>query len=86
MLGQNERISDSYNYTRRPGYAGPIWMIFKASADALMIFSVFQKNRVFWYSWSTRKPHFPIDLRPLVKGRIANFCIFLDIFELLRFG
>ena len=25
-----------------------------------MIFSVFQKNRVFGYSWSTRKPRFPI--------------------------
>ena len=46
-------------------------------------FSVFQKNWVFGYSWSTRKPRFPMDLRPLFKGRIANFGIFLDIFEFL---
>ena len=51
-----------------------------------MIFSVFQKNLVFGYSWSTRKPWFPMDKRPLVKGRIANFCISLDVFEFLRFG
>ena len=49
-------------------------------------FSVFQKNWVFGYSWSTRKPRFPMDQRPLVKGCIANFVIFLDIFEFLRFG
>ena len=26
-------------------------------------------------------PRFPMDLRPLVKGRIANFGIFLYVFE-----
>ena len=26
-----------------------------------MIFSLFKKNRVFGYSWSTRKPRFPMD-------------------------
>ena len=31
------------------------------------------------------KPRFPMEKRPLVKGRIANFGIFLDIFEFLRF-
>ena len=51
-----------------------------------MIFSVFQKNWAFGYSWSTRKPRFPMDKRPLVEGRIANFGIFLDVFEFLHFG
>ena len=51
-----------------------------------MIFRVFQKNMVFGYSWSTRKPRFPMDYRPLVEGSIANFGIFLDVFEFLRFG
>ena len=51
-----------------------------------MIFSVFQKNRVFGYSWSNRKPRFPMDYRPLGKGHIANFGIFLDVFEFLRVG
>ena len=32
------------------------------------------------------KPRFPMDERPLVKGRIANFGISLDVFEFLRFG
>ena len=32
------------------------------------------------------KPRFPMDLRPLVKGRIANFGIFLEIFEFFCFG
>ena len=32
------------------------------------------------------KPRFQMDLRPLVKGRIANFGISLDVFEFLRFG
>ena len=50
-----------------------------------MIFSVFQKNCVFWYSWSTRKQRFPMDKRPLVEGRITIFGIFLDVFEFLRF-
>ena len=27
-----------------------------------------------------------MDYRPLVEGRIANFSIFLDVFEFLRFG
>ena len=48
-------------------------------------FSFFKKSRIFGYSWSTRKPRFPMDQRPLVKGCIANFDIFLDIFEFLRF-
>ena len=48
--------------------------------------SVFQKNWVLGYSWSTQKPRFPMDKRPLVKGRITNFSIFLDVFEFLRFG
>jgi hypothetical protein len=39
----------------------------------------------FGYSWSTWKPRFLMDLRPLVKGRIANIGIFLDVFEILRF-
>ena len=38
----------------------------------------FLKNQVFGYSWSTRKPRFPMDKRPLVEGRVTNFCIFLD--------
>ena len=45
-----------------------------------MIFSVFQKNQGLGYSWSTRKPRFP------VEGHIANFGIFLEVFEFLRFG
>ena len=32
------------------------------------------------------KPRFQMDYRPLVEGCIANFGIFLDIFEFLRFG
>ena len=51
-----------------------------------MIFSVFQKYWVFGYFWSTRKPRLPMDKRPLVEGRIANFGIFLDVFEFLCFG
>ena len=54
-----------------------------------MIFSVFQKNRDLGYSWSNKtwwKPCFPMDKRPLVEGRIANFGIFLDVFHFLRFG
>ena len=31
------------------------------------------------------KPRFQMDKRPLVKGRIANFGIFRDVFEFLRF-
>ena len=38
------------------------------------------------FAYKTRwKPRFPMDLRPLVEGRIANFGIFLDFVELLRF-
>ena len=52
--------------------------------------SIFQKkNRVLGYSWSNKtwwKPHFPIDQRPLVEGCIANFGIFLEVFEFLHFG
>ena len=36
--------------------------------------------KTFW------KPRFPMDLRPLVEGRIANFGISLDVFEFLCFG
>ena len=50
-----------------------------------MIFSVFQKILFFGYSWSTRKPRLPMDLRPLVEELIANFGIFLDVVEFLRF-
>ena len=32
------------------------------------------------------KPCFPMDQRPLVQGRIANFGISLDVFEFLHFG
>ena len=32
------------------------------------------------------KPRFPMNQRLLVKGRIANFGISLDVFEFLRFG
>ena len=42
------------------------------------------KNPVFGYSWSTWKPRFPMDKRPLVEGHIANFGISLDIFQFLR--
>ena len=48
-----------------------------------------KKNRFFWLilPYKTRwKPRFPIDQRPLVEGRIANFVIFLNVFEFLRFG
>ena len=51
-----------------------------------MIFSVCQKNRVLGYSWSTQKPRFLMDLRPLANGRTANFGMFLDVFEFLCFG
>ena len=38
------------------------------------------------FAYKTRwKPCFPMDKRPLVKGRIPNFSIFLDVFEFLRF-
>ena len=47
-----------------------------------------EKKVCFWLilpykTW--QKPHFPMDQRPLVKGRIANFGISLDIFDFLRF-
>ena len=32
------------------------------------------------------KPRFPMDERPLVKGYITTFSIYLDVFECLRFG
>ena len=32
------------------------------------------------------KPRFPMELRPLVEGRIANFGISLDVFGFLQFG
>ena len=44
-----------------------------------MIFSVFQNIRDFGYSWSKKswfKPRFP-----LVEELIANFSLFLDVFE-----
>ena len=50
-----------------------------------MIFTAFRTIRVFGYSWSTRKPRFLMDQRPLVEWRIVNFFIFLYVFEFLRF-
>ena len=54
----------------------------------MIFFFVFQKNWVLGYSLSNKtwwKPHFPMGLRPLVKGGIANFVIFLDVSEFLLF-
>ena len=48
-----------------------------------------KKNCFFWLILPYKtwwKPRFPMDYRPLVKGRIANFGIFLDVFEFLCFG
>ena len=53
-----------------------------------MIFAVFHKYWVLGYSLSNKtwwKPRFPMDYRPLVEGRIANFVIFLDVSDFLRF-
>ena len=47
--------------------------------DFFYIFLLILPYKTLW------KPHFPTDKRPLVEGRIANFGIFLDIFEFLRF-
>ena len=44
-------------------------------------FFIFLKNPVFGYLWSTWKPNFLMDRRPLVEGCIANFGIFHDNFE-----
>ena len=51
-------------------------------------FSFFQKKWVLEYSLFNKtwwKPRFLMDQRPLVKGRTANFVIFLDVSEFLRF-
>ena len=50
------------------------------------IFHLKKKKSFFGYSWSTRKPRFQMDQRPLVEGRIANFGIFLDVFEFCVLG
>ena len=42
-----------------------------------MIFSTFQKNRVFLVHLETT---LPMNKRSLVEGRITNFGIFLDVF------
>ena len=44
----------------------------------MIFFPFFKNNLVFEYFWSTRKPLFLMDKRPLIKGCIANFGIFLD--------
>ena len=50
-----------------------------------MIFTIFQTIWDLGYSWSNPKPRLLMDYRPLVEGRIANFGIFLDVFEFLQF-
>ena len=48
-----------------------------------------QKKSFFWRILPYKtwwKPRFPMDQRPLVEGSIANFGIFLDVFQFLRFG
>ena len=39
---------------------------------------------LFYKTWW--EPRFPMDKRPLVEGCIANFGIFVDVFEFLCFG
>ena len=61
-----------------------IWFFFKWSEIAK------QKNEIFFWlilPYKTRwKPGFPMNKRPLVTGCIANFGIFLEVFEFLSFG
>ena len=48
-----------------------------------------KRNSFFWLILPYKirwKPLFPMDERPLVEGRIANFGISLDVFEFLGFG
>jgi hypothetical protein len=46
-----------------------------------------EKRKLADFALKTRwKQHFPMDKGPLVKGSIANFGIFLDMFEFLHFG
>ena len=48
-----------------------------------------KKNVFFWLILPYKiwwKPRFPMDKRPLVEGRIANFGTFLDVFEFVCFG
>ena len=55
----------------------------------MIFFLFFKQNWVLGYSLSNKtwwKPRLPMDQRPLVEARIANFGIFLDVFECLRFG
>ena len=55
-----------FQMDKRPLVEGPI-ANFGISLDVFeflrfgRFFSVFQKNWVFWYFWSTRKPRFPMD-------------------------
>ena len=46
----------------------------------------FSKKSGFGYSWPTWKPRFPMDKKPLVEGRIANFGIYLDVLTFCVFG
>ena len=50
------------------------------SSRNFYFFLYFLPYKTWW------KPRFPMDQRPLVKGHITNFGIFLDVFEFLRFG
>ena len=59
--------------------------VFKLSKIAKHIKNVFFVVGDFAYKTRWKQP-FPMDSRPLVKRRIANFGIFLDVFEFLYFG
>ena len=55
----------------------------------LDIFSRFSKKMgfgVFFVQQNMVETTLPKGLGPLVKGRIANFVLFLDVSEFLRFG
>ena len=45
-----------------------------------------QKNCFFFALQNKVETTLPDGLRPLVKGRIANFGTFLDVYELRHFG
>ena len=50
-------------------------------------FFCFSKNSEFWVFFVHPETTLPDGLkRPMVEGRIANFDIFLDVFEFLRIG
>ena len=51
----------------------------KIAAQKKLVFVLILPYKTWW------KPRFPIDLRPLVKGYIANIGISLDVFEFARF-